>query len=221
MSEEQNNYLLWGAKGHAKVLNEIVRLNEGRVIALIDNNPAVESPINDVLVYAGYEGYRKWLKIIDSNLLSTVHAIAAIGGDSGKDRFDYYNLFKADGLKTPSLTHPRAHVSDSAYISDNCHICAYGFVGPDSQLGEATIINTKASVDHECHIGKGVHLAPGVTLCGCVKVGDFTFIGAGATVLPNLSIGKNVVVGAGSLVVHDIPDDVVVYGCPAKLIRKK
>ena len=55
---------------------------------------------------------------------------------------------------------------------------------------------------------------------GCVSIGDFAFIGAGATVLPNLKIGKNSIIGAGAVVTKDVPDNVVVYGNPAKFIRE-
>ena len=88
-----------------------------------------------------------------------------------------------------------------------------------SSIGKHTIINTNATVDHDCHLGDFVHIAPGATLCGGVKVGNGTLIGANATVLPNCKIGKNVSVGAGAVVTTDLPDNVVVAGVPAKIIK--
>jgi len=44
-------------------------------------------------------------------------------------------------------------------------------------------------------------------------------IGSGATILSNLVIGNNALVGAGSVVVHDVPDNAIVAGNPAKLLR--
>jgi acetyltransferase-like isoleucine patch superfamily enzyme len=75
-------------------------------------------------------------------------------------------------------------------------------------------------LDHESKLGDGVHLAPGSTLCGCVEVGDFAFVGAGAIIMPNVSIGKNSIVGAGAVVTKDVPENVLVYGNPARIIRK-
>ncbi len=95
----------------------------------------------------------------------------------------------------------------------NASICA------EAVIDEACIINTAATVDHECMLGKGVHVAPGATLCGCVAVGDYTMIGAGAVVLPRLKIGRDVVVGAGAVVTRDIPDGKIVYGVPANVRR--
>lgn len=53
-----------------------------------------------------------------------------------------------------------------------------------------------------------------------ITVGDNVWIGGGVTVLPGVTIGSNVVIGAGSVVVKDIPDNVVVVGNPCKVIRK-
>ena len=53
---------------------------------------------------------------------------------------------------------------------------------------------------------------------GRISVGDYTFIGYNATILPGVTIGKNCVIGAGSVVTKDIPDGSVVAGVPAKFI---
>jgi len=44
-------------------------------------------------------------------------------------------------------------------------------------------------------------------------------IGSGATILANVVIGENAMVGAGSVVTHDVPDNAVVAGNPAKVLR--
>lgn len=56
------------------------------------------------------------------------------------------------------------------------------------------------------------------TKIGRVTIGDNVFIGAESVVLPGVTIGNNVIVGANSTVIHDIPDNTVVAGTPAKLI---
>jgi len=81
------------------------------------------------------------------------------------------------------------------------------------------IINTRASIDHDCTIGNSVHIAPGSVLCGNVTVGEESFICAGATVIPNLVIGRNVTVGAGSTVIMDVPENLTVVGSPAKATK--
>ena len=68
-------------------------------------------------------------------------------------------------------------------------------------------------------IGNGVHIMGAAAVCGLVKVGDCTTIGSNATVLPRVTIGRNCFIGAGAVVTHDVPDDAIVAGVPAKVIR--
>lgn len=89
--------------------------------------------------------------------------------------------------------------------------------------------------DHCWHIeiGDNVTLAPRVhilchdastklfldyTKIGNVKIGDDVFIGAESVVLPGVCIGNRVIIGANSTVTHNIPDNVVAVGSPAKII---
>ena len=54
-----------------------------------------------------------------------------------------------------------------------------------------------------------------------IIVGDNCYISTGVTILGPARIGNNVTIGAGAVVIHDIPDNVVVGGVPAKIIRYK
>ncbi len=53
-----------------------------------------------------------------------------------------------------------------------------------------------------------------------IKVGNNVWFGGGVTVLSGVNIGDNVVIGAGAVVASDIPDNCVIAGVPAKIIRK-
>jgi len=63
-------------------------------------------------------------------------------------------------------------------------------VNAGSIIGNHVILNTNCSVDHDCVIEDFVHVSPGATICGGVKIKEGVHIGAGAVVLPNLTIGK-------------------------------
>ena len=56
------------------------------------------------------------------------------------------------------------------------------------------------------------------TKIGRVTIGDNVFIGADSVVLPGVTIGNNVVIGANSTVTHDVPDNTVVAGSPARVL---
>lgn len=56
----------------------------------------------------------------------------------------------------------------------------------------------------------------GYTKIGRVTIGNNVFIGAGSVVLPGVTIGNNVIIGANSTVTHDVPDNMVYAGSPAR-----
>ena len=58
----------------------------------------------------------------------------------------------------------------------------------------------------------------GYTKIGRVTIGDNVFIGAESVVLPGVTIGDNVIIGANSTVTHDIPENSVAAGSPARVI---
>lgn len=208
--------IVWGARGHAKVLNEFLPQIGCRVIAVFDNDPLVESPLAGVPVFHGHGGFERWRMACETEC---VQALVAIGGHRGRTRLEIQEQLAARGIEPLSVIHPSAFVADDAIIGAGSQLLARSAVCAEAALGRACIVNTNASVDHESVLGDGVHVAPGATITGCVEVGDYSMIGAGAVVLPRIKIGRNVIVGAGSVVTRDIPDGKVAYGNPARIIR--
>lgn len=214
---KRRQLIIWGAKGHAKVLAEAARLQSLEVVAVFDNNPDTDPPFAGVPLITGREGFLQWKAEQGDTPLA---AMVAIGGSNSSARLDVQRFLESEGVAIVTALHPTAHISSDAILGNGCQILANSTVGVDVTMGDACIINTSAVVDHESRLGDCVHIAPNACLTGCVAIGSRTFIGAGAVVLSNLQIGEGVLIGAGSVVTRDIPDNVVAYGNPARVIRE-
>ena len=83
-----------------------------------------------------------------------------------------------------------------------------------SKLGCGLLINSKVSIAAHTTIGDFV------SINRHVSIGEGTTIGMGTNILHTVKIGRNCVIGAGSVVTKDIPDNVVAYGSPCKVIRE-
>jgi sugar O-acyltransferase (sialic acid O-acetyltransferase NeuD family) len=210
--------VMWGASGHAKVLHEFLGELGYELIALFDNDPATVSPFPNVSIYHGINGFLRWKEI--QRRPDKVRCLVAIGGSRGHDRLEIQRYLRSQGLIPVMVTHPTAYVAKTARSGIGTQILAGSIISVDVQMGDACIVNTSASIDHECRLGDGVHIAPGATIAGCAWIGNFSFIGAGAVVLPRVRIGNHCIIGAGSVVTRDISNGVVAYGNPARVVRE-
>lgn len=207
--------IMWGATGHAKVLCEAIQDKNVILKALFDNDRDVINPFPNVDFYYGKDGFEKWV----TERKNAGYFAIAIGGERGHDRVKLHNFLKTYNLKPVTITHPTSFIAYNAKIGEGCQVLAQAAVCAEVELGEQCIINTGATVDHECVLGKGVHIAPGAHLAGLVEVGDYSTIYTGATVIPRIKIGRRVVVGAGAVVLEDIPDNAIVVGNPARILK--
>lgn len=216
-----DNVVIWGGRGHSKVLRDLLEMQGGRVIAIIDNDTSVPSPFSDLKIYYGETGLYDFLRSLKLLTERVPSAVVAIGGANGHDRTRCYELMMRMGLPPKLVIHPSSIVANSATIGTGAQILGGAFVGSTTTLGDYCILNSGCIVDHDCVLGRGVHIAPGAVVTGEIEVGDFSFIGANATVLPGCKIGENVIVGAGSVVTRDIPNGITVVGSPATEISQK
>ena len=72
---------------------------------------------------------------------------------------------------------------------------------------------------HNVEIGKDCALTAGAVIGGSTIIGDTCWLGLNSTVKHKLKMGNNVIVGSGASVIHDVPDEDIVAGVPAKSIK--
>jgi len=98
-------------------------------------------------------------------------------------------------------------------------------LGYKTDIGAFTYINAKYGVLVEDYVQIGSHcslysLSTIDNKQGKVHLKQNCKIGTHSTIMPNVTIGENSVIGANSLVLEDIPDNVIAFGVPAKVIRR-
>ena len=78
----------------------------------------------------------------------------------------------------------------------------------------------RESCEHDGQVGAAAHVASGACLAGGVTVGAGAFVGAGATVIQGIRIGAAAFVAAGAVVVRDVPENALVAGVPARILKR-
>jgi sugar O-acyltransferase (sialic acid O-acetyltransferase NeuD family) len=117
--------------------------------------------------------------------------------------------------------HPSVIIGNNVKLGVGITAMAGVIFNPKSKIGDFTFFATGAQIEHDCIISDFASVSAGSVTGGYVKLGKFSALTLGVTVLDRLEIGENTVVGAGSLVLKSLPSDVLVYGNPASIIRKR
>jgi UDP-perosamine 4-acetyltransferase len=150
------------------------------------------------------------------------HFFLGVGSTTGAhSREELFAKPQRYGLAPINVIHPGAIVSPSARVGRGAAILAGAVIGTQAQLGENVIVNTGAIVEHDCVIGDHAHIATGACLAGDVVVGRGSHVGVGASVRQGIRIGVGATIGAGAAVVRDVPDEVVVAGVPARILKSE
>ncbi|SDK80115.1 UDP-perosamine 4-acetyltransferase [Modicisalibacter muralis] len=136
----------------------------------------------------------------------------------GHQRLALLERYQACGIDFPVLYAQGAIVHGRVDSGAGSVVLDGAVVVTGSRLGRACIINTHATVDHDCVLGDDVHVASGATLSGGVIVGDRCMIGTGANLIHAVRICADSVIGAGATVIHDIIMPGTYVGTPARRI---
>lgn len=192
-----------GAGGHGKVVISLLRSLGYRIPRVYDDNPArwgtelfgieVTGPVESILD------------------VGSVPAVLAIG-----DNLTRKQLAEQLDLEWRTAVHPTAFVDSTASLFPGTIVLPNSTVHADARIGRHVIINSAATIEHDCQLEDYVHVAPGCTLAGSVSLKQGVMMGVGSSTIVAARVGAWSTVGAGAVVVSDIPEDCVAIGVPAR-----
>jgi UDP-perosamine 4-acetyltransferase len=192
--------IIVGAGGHAKVCIEILREMGEKISFCIGGSDSPENCL-DIPVLRGDEHIQI--------LRHKGYFRAKLGNDCIREGYQIINAISSHAIISPSVK-----------LGCGVAVMAGSVINAESIIEDFAIINTGATIDHDCRIGRAAHIAPQCGLAGRVSVGPQSILGIGCKVIPEIKIGEQVTVGAGSVVVRDIGSNATAVGVPAKILVK-
>ena len=124
---------------------------------------------------------------------------------------------------------PGATIREQVEIGDNAVIMMGAVINIGAVIGQGTMIDMGAILGGRATVGKNCHIGAGAVLAGVIEpasatpviVEDGVLVGANAVIIEGVHVGRGAVVAAGAVVIEDVPENAVVAGCPARVIKMK
>ncbi len=207
--------LLWGGRTKARIIMEMISelYADASIIGIFDET------LKKLPFYTNIKLYTE-KSDLDFLCQEATHFVICIGGEHGYARFSTSEKLQEKGINPLDLVSKYGLLDKLDSCGEGIQVMPGAIAHKFTSIGKQCILNTNATVDHECKLGHGVHVMGGASIAGRVEIGDFSTVGTNATILPNIIIGKNVFIGAGAVVIKDVEDNSVVAGVPAKYIKK-
>lgn len=206
-----------GSSGHSKVIIDIFEKTPNIfILGLLDKfRKKGEKTL-------GYEilGSEDILKdLLEEN--SSLKVFIAIGDNFIRNKVFNEIIKIVPNIEFISGIHPKSVIGKGVKIGKGTCVMAGAVINSDTKVGDFCIINTNSSLDHDCIMEDYTSLAPNSVTGGNVKIGKFSSISISTTVKHGITIGKHSIIGAGSVLLNNCGDNIILYGIPAKEIRKR
>lgn len=211
-SNKKDEMILIGSGAQGRVTLDILEDSGFKVIGFLDDKDSLQGTEISKKKIIGKTNNA--MKLSESNYkfiicIGNNRVRKEVSGKIGIKKSSYGNAIHASSV-----------ILKSASMDYGNMIFANTYIGSNTQIRNHTIINNGCIVEHDSVLEDFVSIGPGCCMAGRVTIHEGAFISAGVTVGPRVTIGANSIIGAGSVVLEDIPEGVLAYGVPAKVIKK-
>ena len=126
-------------------------------------------------------------------------------------------------IEPGAIIREQVEIGENAVIMMGAIINIGAVIGPGTMIDMGAVLGGRATVGKNCHIGAGAVLAGVIEPASAtpVVIEDGVLVGANAVVIEGVHVGRNAVVAAGAIVIEDVPENTVVAGCPARVVKRK
>lgn len=141
--------------------------------------------------------------------------VAITHRDLNQARARLYHKSKKSGYALASYVSPKAAVSESSQMGENCFIYENSGIQPGVRLGHNVICGAGTQLAHGCRIEDNVFMASSVCVGGNSTIGQYCFIGLNATIADRITVASDCIIAAGAVVLSDTQKNSVYKGNPA------
>ncbi|MCF6216955.1 MAG: acetyltransferase [Emcibacter sp.] len=205
--------IILGAGGHSAVLIDILRKQQRPIIALVAPKVSSRAIFENLQIFQNDDDIFEY----SPAEIGLVNGVGSL--PESKLRRDLFTTFSKKGYQFETIVDESATISPYAKLMQGVQVMAGVVIQTGSHIGKNTIVNTNATIDHDCQIGNHNHIAPGAVLSGNVMTGANVHIGTGAQIIQSIEIKSNAVVGAGATITKNVFESEIIY--PAKNYIKR
>lgn len=155
-------------------------------------------------------------------LLKDKYGIEAVYCPLGNNklRVKFLSLAKELGYKTPNYIHPSVVISPNVIIGDGVYILLGTTIMPFTIINDYVMISMGVHLAHHSILENGVFLSTGCNFGASITAHKYAYCGISSTIMTGIhELGENCLIGAGAVVIKDVPDNAVMAGIPAKVIK--
>lgn len=204
--------IIIGAGTYGQVYSEYLK-DFYEVTGFYDDNEALQGHVINKIVVKG---------TVQNAIENEKDCSVFVPIGSNSIRVNLLKQFEAKGFDVPSFVHPKTNIHESVNVGNAVYILPGTNIMPLSTISNYVMISMGVNIAHHTIVEKGTFISQGVNVGASLTIKSMSFIGISSTIMTGVCVvGAEATVGAGAVVIKDVPDNAVVAGVPAKILRYK